>query len=171
MMSHSRLDPARYAPLRWAINGTMSHSRGDGTQQSRRLQRMGTTTRKTWASGLAMIAVVAIGCGGGGGGSGSTSGSGTISGNISNQSAALRMKVPTTLLARLGRFFSPVTAALAEHSGIQVIVHNLETMTDQNGSFVITGTGSGTQTVTFSNGNGSFTLDVTVPPGSIVVLR
>ena len=132
---------------------------------------MRTTIRKTWASGLAMIAVVAIGCGGGGGGSGSTSGSGTISGNISNQSAALHRKAPTTLLARLGRFFSPVTAALAEHSGIQVIVHNLETMTDQNGSFVITGTGSGTQTVTFTTGSGSFTLQVTVPPGAIVVLR
>lgn len=119
---------------------------------------------------LATILLFALAaCGGGGGGGGGQMS--TLSGNVSNQSAAMRMESAPTMLASLLRLLSPVTDAVAGRSGIHVSVNGLETDTDQNGFFAITGPFSGLVTVTFGNGNKTFTLEVNVPPGATVVLR
>lgn len=117
---------------------------------------------------LAILWIVLSGCGSGGGGGGQSS---TVSGNVSNQSTAMRSAARPTLLASVMRFFSPVTEAAAGRNGIHVSVKGVEAETDPNGFFSLTGPFSGTVTVTFGNGIRSFTMDVNVPPGSTVILR
>lgn len=119
-----------------------------------------------------ILALALASCGGGGGGGGGGSGAAsTLSGNVSNQSQAMRMTAPTTIVARLLRFLSPVTEALAGRNGIQVEVNGIQTETDQNGFFTITGPFSGVVTVSFGTGNRNFAMQVDVPPGATVVLR
>src|ERR1051326_3271308 len=133
---------------------------------------MRTSNRAIWASGLAVAAALAAGCGGGGGGGSSAgSSSATLSGNVSNQSTALRATKPTTLVARVLRFLSPVGEALAGRHGIQITTGGIDTTTDDTGSFAMTGGISGTHTVTFDNGSQAFTIQVSIPEGSTVVLR
>ena len=136
---------------------------------------MNQTTRRTGISVIAAASLVALvaACGGGGGGGGTTAGGGsaTISGNVSNQSTAMQMRQPVTMLARVMRFFSPVTDAVAARGGLQVIVNGLQSMTDSTGSFSISGASSGTPTITFSNGSQTFTVTLDVPEGSTVVMR
>ena len=133
-----------------------------------------TIRSKACSTGLALVAVAAISCGGGGGGSGSTSaadGSATISGNVSQTSSAALRRAEPTILARVLRFFSPVTDAIAASNGIRVVIRNLTGSTDQNGSFVVNGAGAGLATVTFEENGQTFTMQVNVPNGSTVVLR
>jgi hypothetical protein len=128
-----------------------------------------------WASGWAAAAAMAlvVGCGGGGGGGSGAAGSGsaTISGNVSNQSTALRMRPPATLLASLWHWLSPVSDAVAGREGIQITVSGIDTTTDSTGSFTMSGGLSGSRTITFSNGSETFTVTLTVPEDSTVVLR
>ncbi|MGH7898791.1 MAG: DUF5666 domain-containing protein [Candidatus Binatia bacterium] len=121
-------------------------------------------------AGIVLVTMAACGGGGGGGGAGTTTS--TISGNVANQATALRMpSAPRTMLARLIDALSPVSAAFAGRNGIHVSVGGLETETDSNGFFSITGPFSGPVTVSFGNGNRTFTLTIDVPPGATVVLR
>jgi len=120
------------------------------------------------------LLIALAGCGGGGSGGGTASGGGatsTVSGNISNTSTAMRLSSPPTMLARVLHFFSPVTEAFAGRTGIHVSVGGVETDTDANGFFVLTGPFSGAVTVSFGAGNRTFTLQVDVPAGGTVVLR
>ena len=131
-------------------------------------------SNKAGSLGLALVAATAIACSGGGGGSdgsSATSGNATVSGNVTNASTALRSTSSPTLLARLMRFLSPVTSAIAAQDGLRVLIHALETMTDGSGSFVISGVDSGAQTITFTDGTRTFTFQVPVLDGSTVVLR
>jgi hypothetical protein len=121
-------------------------------------------------AGLLAATLVASGCGGGGGGGGSGSTS-TVSGNISNQSTAMREKSRPTFLARVVRWLSPVTEAIAGRNGIHVSVNGTQVDTDQNGFFALTGPFSGAVTVSFGNGNRSFTVNIDVPAGATVILR
>lgn len=132
----------------------------------------GTTLKFVSSSaGALVIMALALGCGGGGGG-GSTSGAtSTVSGNVSNQSTAMRLEARPTMFARLLHLLSPVTEAFAGRNGIQVTVGGSATNTDPNGFFALTGPFSGPITVSFGNGSRSFTVDVNVPAGSTVILR
>jgi hypothetical protein len=130
------------------------------------------TSSQVCSMGLALVAAAAISCGGSGGGSTSAAaGNATLSGNVTQTSAAALHAAAPTLLARVFRLLSPVTDAIAASSGIRVLVHSLSASTDQNGSFVINGAGAGLSTVTFEQNGQTFTLQVTVPDGSTVVLR
>jgi len=132
-------------------------------------------TRRKGVSMIAAAALVALAaaCGGGGGGGGTASGGGsaTISGNVSNQSTAMQLRRPPTMLARVMRFFSPVSDAVAGRNGIQVSVSGVGSMTDSSGSFTVSGAPSGTRTITFSNGSETFTVNLNVPEDSTVVMR
>ena len=133
------------------------------------------SNRSTGISMIATAALIALaaGCGGGGGGGGAASGAGsaTISGNVSNQSTAMQMRRPPTMLARVMRFFSPVSDAVAGRNGIQVSVSGVQSTTDSTGSFAMSGAPSGTRTITFSNGSQTFTVTLNVPEDSTVVMR
>jgi hypothetical protein len=125
-------------------------------------------------AGALVVAVLGVGCGGGGGGGGGSGASGatsTVSGNVSNQSTAMRFEARPSLFARVLRFLSPVTEALAGRNGIHVSAGGTATDTDPNGFFEITGPFSGPITVTFGNGGQSFTVNVDVPAGATVILR
>ena len=89
------------------------------------------------SAGALIATALAVGCGGGGSGaSGATS---TVSGNVSNQSTAMRLEARPSLFARVLRLLSPVTEALAGRNGIHVSVGGTATDTDPNGFFAITG--------------------------------
>ncbi len=129
------------------------------------------TKRVLAASTVALLAgVLACGGGGGGGGSGSSTAS-TVSGNVSNQSTAMLERAPATRLARLWQWLNPVGDAYAGRKGIHVSINGVETDTDANGFFALTGPFDGTVTVSFGSGNRTFTLQVNVPPGGTVILR
>jgi len=123
-------------------------------------------------TGALAAAILAAGCGGGGGGGGSSASStSTLSGNVSNQSTAMRLEARPSLFARVLHLLSPVTEALAGRNGIHVSVGGAAADTDPNGFFAITGPFSGPITVSFGNGSQSFTVNIDVPPGATVILR
>jgi hypothetical protein len=134
---------------------------------------------RTWKPTIATLTfaslVMMAGCGGGSGAGGSAGVGGTtstVSGNISNQSStAMRMTASPTLLARVVRFFSPVTDAIAAVTGIQVTTNGVGTNTDPSGFFALSGPFSGLLNVLFNNGSQSFSVPINVPPGATVVLR
>jgi len=118
------------------------------------------------------MAMLIVGCGGGGGGGGAaSSATSTVSGNVSNQSAAMRLISRPTMLARVLRLLAPVTDAIAGRNGIHVSIGGTAADTDPNGFFTLTGPFSGPVTVSFGNGSQSFSIDIDVPAGSTVVLR
>ncbi len=94
----------------------------------------------------------------------------TISGNISKQShvsGRIQPSIRTTLL----RFLAPETEAFSATRGVHVQAFGMETDTDANGFFAISGAFSGSTVVSFTSRDKAFTLPVDVPPGGTLILR
>lgn len=95
----------------------------------------------------------------------------TISGNLSKQTSVAERFGPPSMLRTMLAFLVHETDAFAAHSGVHVKASNVETDTDPNGFFALTGAFSGAVLVSFVSESRAFTLPVEVPPGGTVILR
>lgn len=152
-----------------------------GSQSPSRLAR---ATRSMVLAGLLAAGSGSLGCSGGGGGGDDATAS--VSGYVSNQSAAMQSRAPKTLFAKLRDLVSPVGEAHAGRSGIIVTIcgdtnpdvedlddddiPECQTVTDGFGFFTVEGDVGGNLTVTFDTGGAVFSRGVFVPRGGAVSL-
>lgn len=144
--------------------------------------------RTTWSLGLVSLLALGTGllsCSTGGGGDGDDP-SASVSGYVSNQSAAMLVRPERSLFARLWGLLTPLGEAHAGRSGIIVTicddtdpdvedlddddVPECQTVTDGYGFFAVEGDVGGNLTITFDTGGGTFSRGAFVPRGGAVSL-